>query len=141
MIYRLQRQSPTFWPMRISTLVAVVLLLGGCVALAATNPTKQEYRKFLEAKLAGALDKTEHARSRDAEIVRNILKTNGPLLIESVVGNNTLRRNYGLFSIFETRVLGANVSFLGIWGTFIPLTDVDDLTRALGRMMFTPSPS
>jgi len=127
--------------MRTSTLVAIVLTLGLCVVLAATNPTKQEYRKFLEAELARALDKVEHPQTRDAEIVRDILRSQGPKLIESIVWNNTLRRNYGVFSLFETRALGASVSFLGVWRTFIPLTEMNDLTRALGRMMLAPSPS
>ena len=127
--------------MRISILIVIVLLLGVCVALAATNPTKEEYRTFLEAELSRALDKVDQSHTRDAEMIRGILKSQGPKFIESIVWSNTLRRNYGLFSFFETRVLGASVSFLGIWRTFVPLTDVDELTRALGRMMLAPSPS
>ena len=123
-----------------SVLVTIVLLLGLSVSLAATNPAKESYAKFLEVELAHGLDKAEHVQSPDAALVRDILKSQGPKLIESIVGNNTLRRDYGLFSLFETRALGASVSFLGIGGRFIPLTERDELARALGRLVPPPAP-
>lgn len=126
--------------MRTSALIAIVLLLGLCVSLAATNPTKEKYGRFLEGELAHGLERIERVQTRDAALIRDVLKSQGPKLIESLVWNNTLRRNYGLFSLFETRALGATVSFVGIGGTFIPLTERSELTRALSRLNGPPAP-
>ena len=127
--------------MRISLLVVIVLLLGLSVALAATNPTKQEYRQFLEGELGRALDKADHAHPRDSEVVRSFLRSQGPKLVESIVSNNTFRSNYGLCSHFETRLLGARISVLGIGRKFILLTERDELVRAFGRTGLAPSPA
>lgn len=126
--------------MRIGFLGLVVLLLAVCVTLAATNPTKQEYRMFLEAELARAMEKADRKQARDSEMIREMLKTQGPKFIESIVGNRTIRRDYGLFSLFETRVLGVEVSSLGIARRFVPLSDREELTRALNRLIPAPAP-
>jgi hypothetical protein len=118
--------------MRTSGLVAIVGLLALCVAFAATNPTRQDYQAFLEAELGRALAKVEP--NLNADPIREMLKSQGPKLIESITRSNTDRRNYGLFSVFETRALGASVSFLGIWRTFIPLSDVNEVVKALRGM-------
>lgn len=127
--------------MRISVLAVIALLLGLSVALAATNPTKQEYRLFLEGELGRALDKADQAHPRDSEIVRSFLRSQGPKLIESIVWNNTFRSNYGLCSHFETRVLGVRISVLGVARKFILLTEQDELVRAFGRTGLAPSPA
>lgn len=127
--------------MRISVLILIVLLLAVCVTLAATNPTKQEYRTFLEAELARAMDKADRKQTRDSEMIRDMLKTQGPKFIESIVGNRTIRSDYGLFSLFETRVLGVEVSFLGIARRFVPLSDQKELNRALDRIIPAPAPA
>jgi len=125
--------------MRISVLLAIVLLLGLSVGLAATNPTKSEYRQFLEGELGRALEKADRAHPRDSEVVRSFLRQQGPKLIESIVWNNTFRSNYGLCSHFETQVLGVRISVLGIARKFILLTEQDELVRAFGRTVLAPS--
>lgn len=124
--------------MRTSALVIAVLLLSLCVGLAATNPTKQEYGVFLEGQLTQALTKMDQAKSRDGEIIREILRAQGQKLIHSIVWSNTVRRNYGFFSIFETRALNARMAFFGVGRTFYPLDDVDEVARNLGRVIMTP---
>jgi hypothetical protein len=126
--------------MRIGTLAIIVVLLAGALALAATNPTKQEYEVFLEAQLLRALDKMDRAQSREGDMVRTLLRSQGHRLIQSVVWSNTERRNYGLFSLLETRALGVKMSFWAVAGRFIPREDRDEIVRNLGRIVVPPVP-
>jgi hypothetical protein len=125
--------------MRTSTLAILVLLLSICVGLAAMNPTKQEYAVFLELVLSQALEKTDQARTRNGGTFREILKSQGRKIIQSVVWSNTVRHNYGLFSIFETRALGVRIAFLGVGRTFVPLDDMDAATRSLSQAILSPA--
>jgi len=124
--------------MRTSILIIIVVLLALCVGFAATNPTKQEYGVFLEQQVSHALEKMDRAESREGGIIRDVLKSQGRKLIQSVVWSNTVRRNYGLFSIFETRALDVRMSFVGIGRRFVPLDDMDEVTRNLGRVIMSP---
>jgi hypothetical protein len=116
------------------SLIAIVVILGGCVALAATNPTKFDYGNFLESELQRALDQVDATRSADARLIRQLLRSQGPGVIQAVVKHNTLRHNYGLFSLFETHILGERLSILGVGRRFVPLTDREHLSRLLGRI-------
>jgi hypothetical protein len=125
--------------MRTGTLAIIVLLLSICVGLAATNPSKQEYGVFLEGVLTQALERMDRAPSRDGGIIREILKSQGRKIIQSLVWSNTVRRNYGLFSIFETRIFEVRVEVLGVGRTFVPLDDMDEVVRSLGRTVLSPA--
>ncbi len=124
--------------MRTGTLAIIVLLLSIGVGLAATNPTKQEYGVFLEGVLSRALERMDQAQSRDGGLIREILKSQGRKIVQSVVWSNTVRRNYGLFSIFETRLFDVRIAVLGVGRTFVPLDDLDEVTRSLGRAVLSP---
>ncbi|MBI4400297.1 MAG: DUF4359 domain-containing protein [Nitrospirae bacterium] len=121
-------------------LVVLVAGLGICVALAATNPTTQEYGAFLESLLGTALEQTDPADSaHERNLIRNLLKSQGKTVIESVIRPNTRRRNYGLFSIFETRAFDVHVVIVGVGGVFVPVDGVEDATRKLGQIVLTPA--
>lgn len=126
--------------MRTSALIIIVVLLALCVGLAVTNPTKQEYGVFLEQQLSLALAKMDRAKSAEGVALRDFLKSQGQKVIQSVVWSNTVRRNYGLFSIFETRVFDVRISFVGIGQKFFPRGDgdMDEVTRHLGRVILAP---
>jgi hypothetical protein len=117
-------------------LIALVILLGLCVALAATNPTSTQYGRFLETQLTKALARMnpEEATSQQ-KIMRDILMTQGKKVIDSLIRSNTARRDYGLFSVFTTRVLQVEVVVIGIGTQFIPLDSQEDLIKKLGRLM------
>jgi hypothetical protein len=127
--------------LRTGILIVVVVLLALAAGLAATNPTRQEYGVFLEGQLSLALAKMDQGKSQDGQIIRQILRTQGEKLIHSIVWSNTVRQNYGLFSIFETRALNARMAFLGVGRTFFPLDDMDEVARNLGRVIMTPEKS
>ena len=124
--------------MKISNTILVVLvsLLTLCVALAVTNPTMTQYGRFLDTQLTKALARMnpEEANSQQ-KIMRDILTTQGKKVIDSLTRSNTVRRDYGLFSIFTTRVFQVEVAVVGVGAHFIPLDSQDELIKKLGRLM------
>ena len=124
--------------MKISNAVLVILvsLLAVCVTLAATNPTTDQYGRFLETQLANALArmKPEDANSQQ-KIMRDILATQGKKIIDSLTRSNTVRRDYGLFSVFTTRVFQVEIAVVGVGTQFIPLDSQEALIKKLGRLM------
>jgi len=124
--------------MKISNTILVVLvsLLTLCVALAVTNPTMTQYGRFLDTQLTKALARMnpEEANSQQ-KIMRDILTTQGKKVIDSLTRSNTVRRDYGLFSIFTTRVFQVEVAVVGVGTQFIPLDSQDELIKKLGRLM------
>lgn len=123
-------------------LAILVVLLGCCVGLASTNPAAQEYDEYWERLISQALTRTDSTESTyDQNTVRDLLRSQGKFVIKSVIRPNTTRRNYGLFSIFETRALGVRLVVLAIAGTFIPVEgdDIEEATRKLGQIMLTPT--
>lgn len=124
--------------MKISNRVLIVLvgLLGLCVALAATNPTSTQYGRFLEAQLTKALaHMNPEETSSQQKIMRDILTTQGKKVIDSLIRSNTARRDYGLFSVFTTRLLQVEVVVIGVGTQFVPLDSQEDLIKKLGRLM------
>jgi hypothetical protein len=117
-------------------LIVFVSLLTLCVALAATNPTMTQYGRFLDTQLTKALVRMnpEEANSQQ-KIMRDILATQGKKVIDSLTRSNTVRRDYGLFSIFTTRVFQVEVAVGGVGTQFIPLDSQEELIKKLGRLM------
>jgi hypothetical protein len=117
-------------------LIVFVSLLTLCVALAATNPTMTQYGRFLDTQLTKALVRMnpEEANSQQ-KIMRDILATQGKKVIDSLTRSNTVRRDYGLFSIFTTRVFQVEVAVVGVGTQFIPLDSQEELIKKLGRLM------
>ena len=118
-------------------LFGIVIVLSVCVALAALNPNRQQYAQFLEASLAKALERMEEQDGApEQKVLRDVLKAEGRRIIESVAMSRTVERNYGLLTLFETRVLDVDIRVLGIAGRFIPLEREDDMAKKLGRVVF-----
>lgn len=124
--------------MRISNTVLVILVtvLAVCVTLAATNPTMAQYGRFLETQLSNALARmnADDANSQH-QVMRDILMSQGKKVIESLTRSNTVRRDYGLFSVFTTRVFQVEIAVVGIGTRFIPLDSQEELIKKLGRLM------
>ena len=117
-------------------LFGIVIVLSLCVALAALNPNRQQYAQFLEESLAKALERMEeHDGGHEQKVLRDVLKAQGKRIIESVAMSRTIERNYGLLTVFETRVFDVDIRVLGIAGRFIPLEREDDMAKKLGRLL------
>ncbi len=123
--------------MRTLSLALLTAFLGICVVLAATNPTTDDYLLFLEAKLSQALERMDQtAPSGEQNLIRSVFRAQGKRLIEGVVRPNTIRRNWGLVSLFETRIVDVRIVVLGIAGRFLPIEGVEEATLKLGRAVF-----
>ncbi len=117
----------------------VVVLLGISVWLAATNPTTDDYGDFLEVMLGQALDRMQQAgTAREHAEIRDLLRSQGKKIIKSVVQPNTVRHNYGFFSVFRTRVLDVRLEVLGVANHFYPGEDLEGISRKLGQIMLAP---
>ena len=124
--------------MKISNTVLVILvsLLTVCVTLAATNPTTDQYGRFLETQLTNALARMNSEDvSSQHKVMRDILTTQGKKVIDSLTRSNTVRRDYGLFSVFTTRVFQVEIAVVGVGTQFIPLDSQEELIKKLGRLM------
>lgn len=117
------------------SLVATVLAVS--VALALTNPTTDQYLGFVQAELSKAMDRMgQSIPEREGTVVRNIFRRHSQELLDSMVRPHTTRQNWGIFSRFDTMVLGTRVVVIGIGNQFIPVEGVDEAILILGRRVF-----
>lgn len=117
-------------------LAIVVVLLGLCVALALTNPTSQDYGAFLRSQLELAVGRMDPSLSeQERGLVHALYASQGPKLIEMVLQNHTRRRNFGLFSLFESSVMEQKVVVLGVARQFLPIEGVEEATVKLGQLV------
>ncbi len=114
----------------------IVLLLGITVGLVLTNPTMQDYVAFLEQRLVLALDQRPQGKS---DLMGVLLTGQGRQVIEALVRPNTMRRSYGLFSLFETSLLGERVLVLGVGGMFIPLRGLEQVAKKVEGLGLLPA--
>ncbi len=128
--------------MTIHKLAILVVLLGFSVTLAATNPSTADYLEFLRTQLLQALhqklDRVDSSLSSDErKLVRTLVQAQGPRLVDDLIRPNTIRRNYGLFSVFETTALDSRVVVVGIGRQFIPVAGVEEASLKLGQRTFS----
>lgn len=123
--------------MSLRRLTIIVVLLTGAVSLALTNPTMDDYLRFVDREMTKALDKMDpNTPSREQQFLRQVFRSQGKQLIETVVRPQTVRHNWGLLSRYRTRVSGTEVVVVGVAGTFIPVRGLEETTLSLGRMAF-----
>ncbi len=123
--------------MSLRRLTIIVVLLTGAVSLALTNPTMDDYLRFVDREMTKALDKMDpNTPSREQQFLRQVFRSQGKQLLETVVRPQTVRHNWGLLSRYRTRVSGTEVVVVGVAGTFIPVRGLEEATLSLGRMAF-----
>lgn len=117
-------------------LALVAVLLAASAGLAWTNPTTKDYQALLEESLSRALEQMDQTEAtREREVIRHLLKTRGQQVIDGLIRSNTVRRNFGLFSIFDTRVEDVRMRVVGIANRLVPIDDVEVITRKIGQLM------
>jgi hypothetical protein len=115
----------------------VVAVLAVSVVLALMNPTMDQYLSFVQAELTKALDRMDQSTpEREGTVVRNIFRRHSQELLDSMVRPHTTRQNWGIFSRFDTTVLGTRVVVIGIGNQFVPIEGVDEAIVTLGRRVF-----
>ncbi len=123
--------------MTLLRLTILVVVLGASVALALTNPTMDDYLRFVEQELGRALDRMDQQSSkREEQFIRNVFRVQTQSLVQSVVRPQTIRRNWGLLSRYETTVSGVRVVVIGVGGRFVPIRGIEEATVTIGRMAF-----
>lgn len=108
-------------------LIGLVLILAVCVGLAASNPTWGDYLLFLEETLGRAAE-SSGGRS---DLVGALLQSQNRAVVEAVVRSQTQRRDYGLFSLYETTIWDVRLVMLGIGGRFLPVSGLDEAKKKL----------
>ena len=117
------------------TIVVIGLALG--IALVLSNPTTDDYLLFVEGQLAKAMDRSEQNHStREQAMLKSIFRSHSHELMETAVRPHTLRRNWGVMSIYETSLFDVRIVVLGVAGSFIPLKGIDEAILRLGRLAF-----
>lgn len=115
----------------------VVILLAGAVGLALSNPTMDDYVRFVEQELSKAIDRMDQSTpTREQQFIRQVFRSQSKKLLESVVRPHTTRQNWGVLSRYETQVADTRVVVLGIGGRFVPVKGVEEATLKIGRMAF-----
>jgi len=74
---------------------------------------------------------------QERTLIHSLYATQGPKLIELVLQKHTRRRNFGLFSLFESHVLEQKIVVVGVATRFVPLEGVDEATMKLGQLVPT----
>ena len=102
-----------------------------------SNPTTDDYLLFVEGQLGKAMDRSEQNQStREQAMLKSIFRSHSHELMETAVRPHTLRRNWGVMSIYETSLFDVRIVVLGVAGSFIPLKGIDEAILRLGRLAF-----
>lgn len=123
--------------MTLLRLSVIVVALAVAVGLALSNPTMDDYLRFVEQELSKAIDRMDRGTpDREQEFIRRLFQSQSRKLLESIVRPNTARQNWGIASRYETQLADTKVIVLGLGGRFIPLQGVEEATLKIGRMAF-----
>ena len=123
--------------MTVLQLSAAVILLSISIGLVVSNPTMDAYLLFVEAELGKAIDRSDQSHStREQAMLRSIFRSHSHELMDTAVRPHTIRRNWGLASLYETSVFDSRIVVLGVAGYFVPLKGIDEAIVRLGRRAF-----
>lgn len=123
--------------MTVLQLSIVVMVLGVSIGLALSNPTMDDYLLFVETELGKAMDRSDQSQStREQTMLKSIFRSHSHELMNTAVRPHTVRRNWGLMSVYETTVLDSRIVVVGVAKYFIPLKGIDEAIVRLGRLAF-----
>lgn len=123
--------------MTVLHLSIVVMVLGVSIGLALSNPTMDDYLLFVETELGKAMDRSDQSQStREQAMLKSIFRSHSHELMNTAVRPHTVRRNWGLMSVYETTVFDSRIVVLGVAKYFIPLKGIDEAIVRLGRLAF-----
>ena len=123
--------------MSVRQLAVMVMALTGAVALALSNPTTDDYLRFVESELGKALDRMDQKTpTKEQQFIRQVFRAQSKKILDSVVRPHTVRRNWGVMSLYETDTMDTQVVVLGLAGRFVPIKGVEEATLRIGRLAF-----
>ncbi|MCP9470300.1 MAG: DUF4359 domain-containing protein [Nitrospira sp.] len=122
--------------MSLVRLAFLVVILAGAVWAAWSNPTTDDYVRFVESESHRALDRLdERTSAHDQRLIHEVIRTQSKQLMDGVVRPATIRKNWGFFSWYETRVAGTKVVVLGIGGRFVPISGTEEAAKTIERLL------
>ncbi|MCP9441479.1 MAG: DUF4359 domain-containing protein [Nitrospira sp.] len=122
--------------MSLTRLAFLVVILAGAVWLAWSNPTMDDYIRFVELEIHRALDRLdERTSARGQRFVHEVIRTQSRQLVDGVIRPATIRKNWGLLSWYETLVARTKVVVLGVAGRFIPISGMEEATKKVERLL------
>ena len=123
--------------MTVLQLAGIVVLLGLSIALVLSNPTMDDYLFFVEGELGKAMDRSDQTHlSREQAMLKSIFRSHSHELMDTAVRPHTIRRNWGVMSLYETSIMDSRIVVLGLAGYFIPLKGIDEAILRIGRLAF-----
>jgi hypothetical protein len=122
--------------MSLARLAFLVVILAGAVWAAWSNPTTDDYVRFVESELHRELDRLdERTSARDQRLIYEVIRAQSKQLMDGVVRPATIRKNRGLFSWYETQVAGTKVVVLGVGGRFVPISGAEEAAKTIERLL------
>jgi hypothetical protein len=114
-----------------------VVVLSMSIGLVLFNPTMDDYLLFVETELRKVMEHSDQSHSTSEQaMLKSIFRSHSHELMNTAVRPHTLRRNWGVMSLYETTLLDSRIVVLGIAGYFIPLKGIDEAMVRLGRLAF-----
>ena len=121
--------------MSLLRLSVIVVVLACAIGLVLSNPTMEDYLRFVEQELSKAIDRMDRGTpAREQQFIRQVFQSKSRKLLESIVRQNNARQNWGIASRYETEVADTKVIVLGLGGRFIPVQGVEEARLKIGRM-------
>ncbi len=115
-------------------LVFIASVLGITVALSMTNPTAQEYEQYQDQLFDQVVNQIYASPpGKEGAILRQLTSTKDGMFLKTLARSQTVHQNYVLFSMFETKLLAAEIKVLGVAGEFHPITDVKEIVKQLEK--------
>ena len=115
-------------------LLFIASILGVSIALSMTNPTAQEYEQYQDQLFDQVVNQIYASPpGKEGAILRRLTSTKGGMFMKTLARSQTVHQNYVLFSMFETKILAAEIKVLGIAGEFHPITDVKEIVKQLEK--------
>ncbi|MCU0526330.1 MAG: DUF4359 domain-containing protein [Elainella sp. Prado103] len=96
---------------QVPALLMTVVLAGVGVAMAVTNPDEAAYRDYAAQRLTDYLQEEECTKLDDPlhHLCTLMEGEQGQALMKRLIADNTQRRNYGLFSLYQTNFSTSDV--------------------------------
>ncbi len=126
--------------MSLRNLLVFVILLAGAFGLAYTNPSSEDYQHYQDQIISDTMSRILEADTgTKRSVLQQLVKNPNSTFLRSLFVSQTVRHNYGLFSVFDTRVFQTHVRVLGAGGIFIPLTNLDKAMKEVEQSIVTPA--
>lgn len=104
-------------------LICLVLLVIISLGLYTNNPTKDDFRRFVEE----TFRKEFTINSSEKNILTSFLSNVTSSIAGRAASSMATRDDYYLFSIYSVDIMDAKIKFIGIFNRFFPLQGLEEV--------------